>query len=75
MYHSNLFKTILWALIALDLTFFLLLRSSSFISGYGTLFDAIVFLGWMAVCFTPMFLDLGIFEFKSKKKLNETQVA
>lgn len=71
MYHSNIFKTILWVLIVLDLTYFLLLRSSSFISGSATFFDSVVFVSWIITCFIPVFVNAGIFEFHSRKNSNE----
>lgn len=70
MYHSNLFKTVLWVLVAVDLTYFLLIRSTSMISGTATLFDAVVFVGWLFVFFMPMFFDIGIFELKFGRKSN-----
>jgi len=68
MYHSNRFKTLWWFLIVLDLSYFLTIRLSSYISGSATLFDAVVFLAWISMCMIPVFFDVGIFDFKSEAK-------
>ena len=71
MKSTSALKSIWWALILIDLSYFLVLRYSALVSGNGTFFDAVVFLSWLGLCMVPIFTNAVSLSFKSEKKNQE----
>jgi hypothetical protein len=71
MKNAKALKSVWWAILLIDLSYFLVLRYSALVSGNGTFFDAVVFVSWLGLCLIPIFSNAVSLSLKSEQKSTE----
>jgi hypothetical protein len=71
MKNAKALKSVWWAILLIDLSYFLVLRYSALVSGSGTFFDAVVFVSWLGLCLIPIFSNAVSLSLKSEQKSTE----
>lgn len=71
MKNTKALKSVWWAVLLIDVSYFLVLRYSALVSGNGTFFDAVVFVSWLGLCLIPIFSSAVSLSLKSEQKSTE----